>query len=100
MMLLRNAALTGLAVLAFSAGPAVAQPNFLQVAPFAELLAPELDAPRPRFVVTAVRLHANDETGPDFPGSDEIYLVFGDGAQRKYGHSSIFGDFDTGETKD
>ena len=99
MMLLRHAALTGLAVLAVSAGPAVAQPNFGQVAPFAELLTPDRRAPQPRFIVTAVRLHANDETGPDFPGSDEIYLVFGDGAQRKYGHSSIFGDFDTGETK-
>lgn len=100
MTLFRYAALTVLAVLAFSAGPAVAQPNFGQVAPFTQLLSPDVSAPRPRFVVTAVRLHANDETGPDWPGSDEIYLVFGDGAQRKYGHSSIFGDFDTGETKD
>jgi hypothetical protein len=99
MMLLRYAALTVLAVLAFSAGPAVPQPNFGQVAPFPQLLMPDLGAPQPRFIVTAERLYANDETGPDFPGSDEIYLVFGDLAQGMYGYSSIFGDFDTGETR-
>ncbi len=100
MMMLRYAALTGLAVLAFSAGPAVPQPNFGQIAPFPLQIAPDRDTPQPRFVVTAVRLYANDETGPDFPGSDEIYLVFGNPAQGTYGYSSIFGDFDTGETKD
>jgi hypothetical protein len=100
MMLLRYAALTVLAVLAFSAGPAMPQPNFGQVAPFPQLLMPDPGAPQARFVVTAVRLYANDETGPDFPGSDEIYLVFGNPAAGRYGYSSIFGDFDTGETRD
>lgn len=96
---LRYAALTVLGVLAFSAGPARPQPNFGQVAPFPQLLMPGSGAPQPRFVVTAVQLYANDETGPDFPGSDEIYLVFGNPALGLYGYSSIFGDFDTGETR-
>ena len=99
MTLLRYAALTVLGILAFSAGPARPQPNFGQVAPFPQLLAPDQGPPQPRFIVTAMRLYANDETGPDFPGSDEIYLVFGDPAQGMFGYSSIFGDFDTGETR-
>ena len=96
MMQLRYLALSILSVLVFSAGPSAAQPNLGQVAPHGRVLAP---APQPRFVVTGVRLHADDETGADWLGSDEIYLVFGDPAQRKYGHTSIFGDFDTGETR-
>ncbi len=95
---LKYAALSSLSVLAFVAGPVEAQQ--FQVAPRAQVIAPDTRlTPQPRYIVTAERLYANDETGPDWPGSDEIYLVFGSEALNRFGYSSIFGDFDTGETR-
>lgn len=93
----KRAVLITLSALALAAGPAQAQ-NWGQVlrAPQAQILQAE-PAPQPRFIVTAERLYANDETGRDWPGSDEIYLVFGNG--NSTGHTTIFGDFDTGETR-
>lgn len=95
---LRHAALSILSVLAFASGTAHAQTILDQVAPRAQVRAPERTS-QPRFIVTAERLYANDETGRDWPGSDEIYLVFGDPASDSFGHSAILGDFDTGETR-
>ncbi len=53
----------------------------------------------PRFVVEAMRIHARDETGPDWPGSDEIYLEYRDRAANTHIFTGQFGDFDTGETR-
>lgn len=94
---LKYAALSTLSVLAFMAGPVQAQ-NWGQVlrAPPAAVLQAEPDG-QPRYIVTAERLYANDETGRDWPGSDEIYLTFTDNISG--GNTSIFGDFDTGETR-
>ncbi|MGD9967040.1 MAG: hypothetical protein AB7T59_10995 [Hyphomonadaceae bacterium] len=98
----KYAALSTLSALAFAIGPAQAQ-NWgqrLEVAPQAQVLAPDIRvAPQPRYIVTAERLFANDETGRDWPGSDEIYLVFGSRDLDRFGYSTIFGDFDTGETR-
>ena len=61
--------------------------------------------PAPRYIVRATTLYANDETGPDWPGSDEIYATFvlrrpdRLGSEEFYARTSVFGDFDTGETK-
>lgn len=42
------------------------QPNVLQ----------HIEIPPPRYIVRATTLYANDETGRDWPGSDEIYAEF------------------------
>jgi len=61
--------------------------------------------PPPRYIVRATTLYANDETGPDWPGSDEVYAVFTLrtpdrlGGDSFYARTAVFGDFDTGETK-
>ncbi|QGZ93546.1 hypothetical protein [Terricaulis silvestris] len=99
---LKYAALGILSVVAFAAGAAQAQTTFgqWQAAPRAQVIAPEAQLEStPRYIVTAERLYANDETGRDWPGSDEVYMVFGNRALNKFGHSTIFGDFDTGETR-
>ena len=67
--------------------------------------APRPPAPPARYMVRATTLHANDETGPDWPGSDEIYAVFvlrrpdRVGGDEFFARTSTFEDFDTGETK-
>jgi hypothetical protein len=58
-----------------------------------------------RYIVRATTLYANDETGRDWPGSDEIYAQFElrtpdrVGGDAFYARTTTFGDFDTGETK-
>jgi hypothetical protein len=52
-----------------------------------------------RFQVIPYGVHAYDETGPDWPGSDEIYLVFRDAQTGSGVRTPIFPNFDTGETK-
>jgi hypothetical protein len=58
-----------------------------------------------RYVVRATTLYANDETGRDWPGSDEIYAEFVFrrpdrlGSEEFFARTTTFGDFDTGETK-
>lgn len=99
---LRYTALAILTAAAFAASAAQAQSHWgqWQAAPRAQVLAPEAQlVSTPRYIVTAERLYANDETGRDWPGSDEIYLVFANRALNKAGYSTIFGDFDTGETR-
>ncbi len=100
---LKCAALAIVSAVAFAAAPAEAQTVWdqqLYVAPRAHVIAPEAQlVSTPRYIVTAERLYANNETGPDWPGSDEVYMVFGNAALNKFGHSTIFGDFDTGETR-
>jgi len=98
---LKYAALGLLSVLTLFAGAAYAQDWRANVlGPRASVRAPDARLiPQPRFIVTAERLHANNETGPDWPGSDEVYIVFGNRALDKFGYSTQFGDFDTGETK-
>lgn len=53
---------------------------------------------RPRFIVEAIRMRADDETGFDFAGSDEIVGLF-----QSQGHgmvTGVYGDMDTGTTRD
>ena len=58
---------------------------------------PGVPRSEPRFVVQAIRVHANDESGVDWLGSDEVYAVWqADGVMAA---SELFGDFDTGETR-
>ena len=48
-------------------------------------------------MVQAIRVHANDESGVDWLGSDEVYAVWqADGVMAA---SELFGGFDTGETR-
>lgn len=50
-----------------------------------------------RFQVIPIKLHANNETGPDRPGSDEIYVIFRDAQTNSGVRTPIFRGFDTGE---
>lgn len=63
------------------------------------------ELPEARYVVRATTLYANDETGSDWPLSDEIYAVFTLrtpdrlGGDSFFARTAVFGNFDTGETK-
>jgi hypothetical protein len=59
-------------------------------------------AGQPRYKVKAVSFYANDESHADWAGSDEPYWTFntvGVGGTRHSASSQIFGDVDTGETR-
>lgn len=51
----------------------------------------------PRFQVRLISFTANDETGPDWSGSDEIYAVYETANYRAA--TSVYGDIDTGDTQ-
>ena len=53
----------------------------------------------PQFVAQAVSFKALDETGLDWPGSDEVYAVFADFSPVSERVSATFGDVDAGEIK-
>jgi hypothetical protein len=58
---------------------------------------PGVPRSEPRFVVQAIRIHANDESGIDAVGSDEVYAVWlADGVMAA---SELFGDVDTGDSR-
>ena len=99
---------------AFAGGPAMAQPGrrappdaVKRDLPQAERIRPNAGTPnpdaiqvtvaQPRFIVEAVDMHADDETGIDVTGSDEIVARFQ--ARDSDTFTGVYGDFDTGETK-
>lgn len=94
--------LTALLALAM-ASPVFAQRGFRPrdvAAPPATLTQPDRPGrSEPRFQVIPYALHAYDETGPDWPGSDEIYVIFSDAQTNSRVRTPIFSDFDTHETK-
>lgn len=98
-------ALCGVA-LALSAGAAQAQTHgdVTGVRPHVVQRPPHVQA-QARYIVRATTLHCNDETGRDWPGSDEIYAIFTlrtpdrVGGDAFFARTNTFGDFDTGETK-
>jgi len=53
----------------------------------------------PQFVATAVKFKALDETGWDRAGSDEVYVIFSEYDPVRERMSSVYGDVDTGETR-
>ncbi len=53
--------------------------------------------PKARFIVVAEDFTAVDESGADWPGSDEIYAIWTSGGTGA--RTSVFEDVDTGETK-
>jgi len=53
----------------------------------------------PQFVATAVKFKALDETGADWAGSDEVYVVFAEYDPIRERMSDVYGDVDSGETK-
>lgn len=53
----------------------------------------------PQFVATAVRFKALNETGPDWPGSDEVYAVFAVFNPNIDRPTSTYGNIDTGDTQ-
>jgi len=57
---------------------------------------PPTNLPGPRFVVQALRFRANDESGPDSPGSDEVFAVWE--ADNVMAATHVFEDIDTGDT--
>lgn len=99
MLNLSHTFLAAAAAFALTAGEAQAQ-NY-QVAP--HVLQQAQPAPA-RYIVRATTLHAN-RAGHDPVGSDEIYAVFvlrrpdRAGSEEFYARTTVFGDFDTGETK-
>jgi hypothetical protein len=60
---------------------------------------PKTPPERVRFIVTSVSLHANNETGIDRTGSDEIVVAFNDRRRNVRMKTSVFGDFDTGDSQ-
>ena len=53
----------------------------------------------PQFVVHAVKFRAVDETGWDWPGSDEVHWVFADWQPFDERATTVYGNVDSGETK-
>ncbi|MEZ5959323.1 MAG: hypothetical protein R3C30_02700 [Hyphomonadaceae bacterium] len=105
MLKVSHALFAAASVLALSVGGAQAQSYEAQINPNATFeQAPTPTAP-PRYIVRATTLYANDETGPDWAGSDEIYAEFElrtpdrVGGDAFYARTTTFQDFDTGETK-
>ncbi|MGE0046352.1 MAG: hypothetical protein AB7J28_06115 [Hyphomonadaceae bacterium] len=58
-----------------------------------------LQRAEPRFMAYPVSIHANDETGADWAGSDEVYAIFRDPATNSAVHTPQWGDVDTDETR-
>ena len=54
--------------------------------------------PEPRFKLEALRFKAINETGFDWPGSDEVYVTIHVPTHQVATRSKIFGDVDAGET--
>ncbi|MGD9982513.1 MAG: hypothetical protein AB7H66_11665 [Hyphomonadaceae bacterium] len=83
--------IAALACAAVVAGPASAQRRL-----------PELRAQptitTPQFRVEAVHFRAVDESGADWPGSDEVYFVFSAGAPTDK-ITAVYEDLDSGETR-
>jgi hypothetical protein len=83
--------------------PCLAQTGFRPrdaVAPPATLALPDRPSrTEARFQVIPIKLHANNETGPDWPGSDEIYVIFRDAQTQSGVRTPIFHGFDTGEDR-
>lgn len=52
---------------------------------------------RPRYQVRLISIHANNETGPDWPGSDEIFAVYETAGY--HAATPTYGDIDTGDTQ-
>ena len=52
-----------------------------------------------RYIVLGLRFHANDETGPDWPGSDEVYARYDDLNSGQSRFTSTYEDIDTGDTQ-
>lgn len=55
-----------------------------------------------RYVVRAVKFFCSDESGRDFPGSDEPYWIFtgrGPSPEIHTTRSKVFGDVDSGDTR-
>jgi len=83
--------LTVLACLTAVAGPASAQRRLPE-------LRIEPTIVTPQFRVEAVSFRADDESGPDWPGSDEVYFVFSAGAPTDK-ITRVYEDLDSGETR-
>lgn len=52
---------------------------------------------RPRYIFEANRMYVLDETGIDWPGSDEVVARFQSGDNTIF--TGVYGDMDTGDTK-
>lgn len=105
MLKLSHALFAAASALALTISGAQAQTQEYQINPGATFQqAPTPQTPA-RYIVRATTLYANDETGSDWPASDEIYAEFELrrpdrlGGDAFYARTTTFGDFDTGETK-
>lgn len=89
------------AMLVCLASPAAAQPRRGDVmGPPATVVQPARErVVQARYVVIPVSIYANNETGPDWPGSDEVFAVFQDPVSHSIVRTPTFGDVDTGETR-
>jgi hypothetical protein len=105
MLKFSHALFAAASALALTVGGAQAQTQEYQISPgttFQRAVPPPSPA---RYIVRATTLYANNETGPDWPGSDEIYAQFElrtpdrVGGDAFYARTTTFGDFDTGERK-
>ena len=94
------------AALAFGSAEGQTAPSLIERLQNAPMVVLTPAASAPRFIVRATTLRADNETGPDWLGSDEIYAVFTlrspdqvADAPDFYARTSVFEDFDTGERR-
>lgn len=105
MLKVSHALFAAASALALTMGGAQAQTQEFQINPGAVFQQATPQPSTARYIVRATTLYANDETGSDWPGSDEIYAEFELrkpdrlGGDAFYARTTTFGDFDTGETK-
>jgi hypothetical protein len=61
---------------------------------------PNTTPPNPQYTIKATRFRCNEETGPDWWGSDEPYWIFGStaGGTSSTSRSQTFGGIDTGDS--
>jgi hypothetical protein len=105
MLKLSHALFAAASALALTIVGAQAQTQEYQINPGAVFQQATPPPSTARYIVRATTLYANDETGSDWPGSDEIYAEFElrtpdrIGGDAFYARTTTFGDFDTGERK-
>ncbi len=105
MFKLSHALFAAASALALSVGGAQAQTQQFQINPGITLQQATPPPSTARYIVRATTLYANDETGPDWPGSDEVYVQFElrtpdrVGGDAFYARTTTFRSFDTGDTK-
>ncbi len=102
MRMFTHTAFAALAV-ALLATPASAQGfrpgDVARVPPGAEMQQARPRVVERRYMVVPISIYANDETGADWAGSDEVYAIFRDPSTNSAVRTQTFGNVDTDHTR-